>query len=80
MANGDRLLTAMKANPRGDWTIADVAAVCDAYGITCKSSRRGSHHVLSHPDLPRRLTIPSRRPIKPPYIRELVQMVEAIER
>jgi predicted RNA binding protein YcfA (HicA-like mRNA interferase family) len=70
----------MRDNPRGDWTIADVETVCKAYGITCKSPRRGSHHVLSHPDLTRNLTIPSHRPIKPPYIRQLVQMVEAVTR
>ena len=70
----------MKANARGDWTIADVETVCGAYGITCKTPSRGSHHSLSHPDLARIVTIPSRRPIKPLYIRQLVQMVEAIAR
>ena len=68
----------MRDNPKADWSIADVETVCTTYGITCKTPRRGSHHTLSHSNVPGLLTIPSRRPIKPVYIRLLVQMVEAI--
>jgi len=33
-----RRLDRMRANPRGDWTIADVEAVCREYGIECRPS------------------------------------------
>jgi hypothetical protein len=37
----------------------------------------GSHYKISHPNQREILTIPSRRPIKPVYIRELVKFIDA---
>jgi len=79
MARKDKLLAAMKANPHGDWTIGDVETVCRASGIACKAPTRGSHYVLSHPDVPGRLTVPARRPIKAIYIRLLIDMIDSLE-
>ena len=78
MARADKLLAAMKANPAGDWTIADVERLCRAHGIACEPPASGSHYSLKHPRVPGRLTIPARRPIKPVYIRLLIGMVEAL--
>lgn len=80
MSRGDKLLMAMKRNPQGDWTLADVEAVCRAHGIACRPPARGSHYTLSHPALEGRLTIPARRPIKQIYIRLLVTMIEGLPR
>jgi len=80
MARKEKLFLAMKANPRGDWTIADVVAICGAYGITCTAPRRGSHYTLSHPDVPGHLTVPAHRPIKPIYIRLLIGMIEGLSK
>jgi hypothetical protein len=71
----------MRANPLGDWRMSDVEAVCAAYGVACNPSPGGgSHHVLSHPSQPERLSIPARLPIKPVYIRKLVAFVDAVQR
>lgn len=80
MARGAKLLASMRANPRGDWTIADVATVCRAYGIECAPPSRGSHYQLNHPGIEGRLTVPSRKPIKAVYIQLLVDMVDALSR
>lgn len=75
----DKRLDQMRRNPQGDWTIADVEAVCRAYGLICQAPRGGgSHYGVSHPATPEILTVPSRRPIKPVYIRRLVKMIDAI--
>lgn len=79
MSRKAKLYAAMKANPRGDWTIADVHAVCGKYGISCKSPARGSHFTLSHTLIKGHLTIPARRPIKEICIRLLIEMVESLE-
>lgn len=79
MSRKAKLFASMKANPRGDWTIADVQSVCSAFGIGCKSPARGSHFTLSHPAVRGHLTVPSHRPIKEIYIRLLVQMVDSLE-
>ncbi len=75
----DKRLQKMRANPQGDWTISDVEAVCAAYGLACRPPRGGgSHYGVSHPQIPDILTVPSRRPIKPVYIRKLVKMIDTI--
>jgi hypothetical protein len=72
-------LEAMRRNPAGDWRIADVEAVCREYGILCEASRGGSsHYKVAHAKLAAKLTIPYRRPIKPVYIRKLVEFIDAV--
>jgi hypothetical protein len=72
-------LRRMQVNPAGDWSIADVEAVCREYGIRCAPpSGGGSHYKVSHPSRRDILTIPSRRPVKPVYIRKLVRFVDAV--
>lgn len=72
-------LERMRANPRADWTMADVEAVCREHGIRCDPPRGGSsHHKVSHLQVREILTVPSRRPIKPVYIRKLVEMIDRV--
>jgi hypothetical protein len=68
----------MRSNPRGDWGIDDVCAVCAVFGATCDKPKRGSHFVVSHPAVSAHLTIPAHRPIKPVYIRLLVTYLERV--
>jgi predicted RNA binding protein YcfA (HicA-like mRNA interferase family) len=69
----------MRANPRGNWKIADVEAVFRDYGITCSPPRGGgSHYKVSHPSQRDILTIPARRPLKPIYIRKLIRFIDAL--
>lgn len=72
-------LEAMRARPQGDWTIADIAAICREQGIHCAPARGGSsHYKIAHPGLPEKLTVPYKRPIKPVYIRHLVAFVDRV--
>lgn len=64
----------MAANPKGDWSIEDVLALCEAWGISFRRGG-GSHCTVSHPTQPEILTIPANRPIKSIYIRRLVEFV-----
>jgi hypothetical protein len=68
----------MRNNPAGDWTIADVGRVCREVGVSCIPPRGGSHWKVAHATQRDILTIPSRRPIKPVYIRRLVRFLEAV--
>jgi hypothetical protein len=71
----------MRSNPAGDWTIADIEAVCREYGVSCLPPRGGgSHYKVSHPASRDILTIPSRRPVKPVYIRKLVRFIQSVTR
>jgi hypothetical protein len=69
----------MRANPRGNWKISDVEAVCRDQGITCSPPRGGgSHYKVSHPSQRDILTMPARRPLKPIYIRKLIRFIDAV--
>jgi hypothetical protein len=71
-------LDRMRSNPAGDWKIADIEAVCAEYGIRCTPPAGGSHYKVSHSASRDILTIPSRRPVKPVYIRKLVRFIDRI--
>jgi hypothetical protein len=69
----------MRRNPAADWSIADVEAVCREHGLRCSApSGGGSHYKVSHPFQRDILTIPSRRPVKPIYIRKLVRFIDQV--
>jgi hypothetical protein len=72
-------LEAMRRNPRADWKIADVVALCREFGIFCEPLRGGgSHYKIAHPRLPEKLSIPFKRPIKLVYIRRLIAFVDSV--
>ena len=79
MARADKTIAGMRASPQG-WAIADVERVCAHKGLVCSAPRRGSHYKVSHPALPEILTVPFKRPIKPVDIRELLRMIDQLER
>ena len=61
-------LDAMKSNPKANWKIEDVEALCREFGIArVAPSGGGSHFKVSQPSIKEILTIPARRPIKPVY-------------
>ena len=73
-------LDRMRRSPAADWTINDVVAVCVRHGVRCAPpSGGGSHYKVSYTSLQDTLTIPRARPVKPMYIRRLVEFIEAVE-
>ncbi len=76
----DKRLEAMRANPRGDWRISDIEAVCHEHGLRCSPpTGGGSHFKVGHPELANMLSIPFARPIKAIYIRKVIAMIAAVE-
>jgi hypothetical protein len=77
MARGDKLLRKMRQNPL-DWRIDQVQTLCAAFDITCQKPTRGDHYGVSHQSQVHILTVPAHRPIKPKYIRDLVEFVDRV--
>ena len=77
VARTHRLLTAMKANPKADWSPENVRTVASACDLTLRQ-RSTSHAVLTNA-LGQHLTVPMHKPIKPVYIRRLVRLIEAAQ-
>lgn len=79
MSRGEKLLRDMRANPAADWKIAHIERLCRAFDLDLAAPTRGSHYTVRHVSQTKILTIPSRRPIKPVYIRELLAFIDAVE-
>ncbi len=72
-------LDRMRKNPRGDWTISDVKAVCNEAGVRCEPPRSGgSHYKVYHRLHSEILIVPFKRPIKAVYIRKLVAFIDEV--
>ena len=72
-------LAGMRQNPRADWTIEDVEAVCKEYDILFATPRGGgSQCKIAHANHAIILTIPYKRPIKPVYIRKSVEFIDSV--
>ena len=78
MSSGAKRLARMKRNPKDDWQISDVVAVCHSHGVACEPPSKGSHYTVSHPKVREILTIPAHKPIKPVYIVRLVLFIETV--
>ena len=76
MSKADKLIDAMRRNPAGDWTIADIQRVCAQIDWQCLAPANGSHWKIIVPGARAILTVPARRPIKPIYIRKLIAAMD----
>ncbi len=77
MSKADKLLDQMRQNPSGDWTIQDVERLCNALDWKClPPTGGGSHWKVAVPGSDTILTIPAKRPIKPIYIRKLMEFMK----
>jgi hypothetical protein len=81
MSKADKLLSRMRQNPAGDWSILDVQKLCHGLGWKClPPTGGGSHWKIEVPGSDTILTIPAKRPIKPVYIRKLMEFVKGSPR
>ena len=69
----------MRNNPRDDWRIDHIETLANRYGFSVNRLKGGGSHVILRHDSGVKLTVPARRPIKPVYIRRLVQMIDQLE-
>ena len=77
MSKADKLVDKMRRNPAGDWSIDDVRKLCNRLGWQClPPTGGGSHWKIVVPGSETILTIPAKRPIKPFYIRKLMEYVK----
>jgi hypothetical protein len=76
MSRRDKLLDAMRRNPRGDWRIEDLRAVADRFGVPYRQP--GTSHVTFAPKIAPNVVVPAHKPIKPIYVRRFVEMIDAL--
>ena len=77
MSKADKLLAKMRNNPR-DWRLDELRTVATKFGFKERDAK-GSHVVFGHASLAMALTVPAKRPIKPIYIRKLIEMIDLLE-
>lgn len=74
MANVQKRLNKMHDNPR-DWRIEDLKSTADSLGIEYRCS--GGSHVVFRSPFGNHLTVPARRPIKPIYVKQFLELAYA---
>jgi hypothetical protein len=78
MGTIEKRLERMRENPR-DWRIEALIALASKQGIEVRN-HGGSHYVFSFPGIEMALSIPSRRPIKPVYVKQFIELIDLIKR
>jgi hypothetical protein len=76
MARADKLVAAMRSNPRG-WRIEQLKTVAERHGVPYRQP--GTSHVTFAPKGATPVTVPAHKPIKPVYVRKFVAMIDALE-
>lgn len=78
MSTAAKILGRMRNNPR-DWRIEDLIRVAGAMGISYRRPGSGSSHVVfGHPASELIVTVPSKRPIKPVYVKQFLALVDSV--
>lgn len=77
MSKAEKLLQRMKSNPKADWTPDNIKTLSGAFGLTLR--QRGTSHAVLTNNKGAHLTVPMHKPIKPLYIRRLVELIEAAQ-
>ena len=76
MGRKKKRLEAMQPNPL-DWTIDDLVRTATDHDFDVREGGKGSHVVFTSPT-GRTQTIPAHRPIKPIYVKFLLEMLDEL--
>jgi hypothetical protein len=77
LVHAGRLLQKMRVHQVG-WRIEDLQSVAAANSVEWRRPGRGGSHVIfSAPGIREIVSVPSKRPIKPVYIRHFLALVDA---
>lgn len=77
MSGTDKLIARMRSNPR-DWQIDTMVSLAEKNGIEVRS-HAGSHYIFSHPNVPFHPSVPAHRPIKPVYVKQFIELMDAVK-
>jgi predicted RNA binding protein YcfA (HicA-like mRNA interferase family) len=77
MSGPEKTIRKMRQNPVG-WRIEDLMAVAGEHGLEWRRPHGGGSHVIfSSPGVREIVTVPSKRPIKPVYVKHLLALIDA---
>jgi predicted RNA binding protein YcfA (HicA-like mRNA interferase family) len=77
MSGADKQIAKMRNNPR-DWQIDTLVSLAEKHGIEVRS-HGGSHYIFSHPNVPFHPSVPAHRPIKPVYVKQFIELIDAVK-
>jgi HicA-like toxin of HicAB toxin-antitoxin system len=72
-----KALRKMRKNPIG-WRIEELQAVAEENSVEWRRPGRGGSHVIfSAPGVREIVSVPSKRPIKPVYVKQFLKLIDA---
>jgi hypothetical protein len=78
MTKLDKLLLAMRNNPRGDWSIDDLKSLAKRFEIDWRQP--GTSHVTFSFDGIEAVTVPAHKPVKAIYVIRFLGLLDKIAR
>ena len=78
MSSIERYIRKMRNNPV-NWRIESLEAVARSLDMNIRKSG-GSHVVFEHEGSDILVSVPTRRPIKPVYVKQFIELIDDIER
>ena len=77
MPGSDKTIQKMRANQAG-WRIEDLTGVAAGAGVEWRRPGRGGSHVIFSVSGVREIvSVPSKRPIKPVYVKQFLALIDA---
>lgn len=74
----NKRLEALRSNPGGDWTPADIEITASQYALKFRKAT-GTHAVFLHPSVPDCVAIPLKQKIRAVHVRAFVAMIDKMD-
>ena len=76
MSTTEKILAKMRNNPR-DWRIEALESLAKRFGLLVRNPD-GSHVVFSATSIGQEISVPTRKPIKPIYVKKFIALLDAL--
>ena len=69
----------MRNNPK-NVDFDSITTVCKHFGCKVNNATGGSHYSITHPSMERTLVVPRHKPVKKPYILDVLNLIDIIRK
>jgi hypothetical protein len=74
----NKRLEAFRADPAGDWSIADFEITATQYAMKFRKVT-GSHVVFTHPSIPNCVAVPLKKKVRPVHVKAFIEMIDRMD-
>jgi len=75
----EKMILKMRNNPK-NVDFDSITTVCEHFGCKVCNETGGSHYSITHPLIERTLVVPRHKPVKKPYVLDVLEMIDDIRK